>query len=44
MGDDLSVSFGGSESRQHRKVMHFVSHPEFSRETFQNDIAVIRAS
>jgi len=42
MGDDLSVSFGGSETRQLRKVMHFVPHPEFSRETFQNDIAVIR--
>lgn len=36
------VSFDGSESRQRRKVMHFVPHPEFSRDTFQNDIAVIR--
>lgn len=42
MGDDVMVTVKGSETRQRRKVAHFVPHPEFSRETFQNDIAVIR--
>lgn len=44
MGDDTSVSMKGSETRQRRKVIHFVPHPEFERETFKNDIAVIRVS
>lgn len=42
MGDDLLVSYVGSLSRQRRKIVNFLQHPEFSRETFQNDIAVIR--
>lgn len=42
MGDDLLVSYVGSVSRQRRKILNFVPHPEFSRESFQNDIAVIR--
>lgn len=42
MGDDVMVSFKGSESRQRSTVMHFVPHPEFSKQTFQHDIAVIR--
>ncbi|XP_055301714.1 trypsin eta-like [Sitodiplosis mosellana] len=42
MGDDLTVTLHGNETRQRRKIVHFVPHPEFSRETFQNDIAVIR--
>lgn len=44
MGDDVSVAMKGSESRQRRKVIHFVPHPEFERPTFKNDIAVIRVS
>lgn len=42
MGDDINVSVNGTKTRQRRKVAHFVTHPEFSRDTFQNDIAVIR--
>lgn len=42
MGDDVMVTVKGNVTRQRRKVMHFVPHPEFSRDTFQNDIAVIR--
>lgn len=42
MGDDLMVTIKGSESRQRRKVMHFVPHPGFVRKTMENDIAVIR--
>lgn len=36
------VSIDGSQTRQRRKVVNFVPHPEFSRDTFQNDIAVIK--
>lgn len=42
MGDDVMVTVKGNTTRQRRKVIHFVPHPEFSRDTFQNDIAVIR--
>lgn len=44
MGDDVSVAMKGSETRQRRKVVHFVPHPEFDKPTFKNDIAVIRVS
>lgn len=44
MGHDIKVSMKGSDIRQQREVMHFVPHPEFSRETMQNDVAVIRVS
>lgn len=44
MGDDVSVAMKGSKTRQRRKVIHFVPHPEFERSTFKNDIAVIRVS
>lgn len=42
MGDDLLVTYTGSKTRQRRKVLNFIQHPEFSRDTFQNDIAMIR--
>lgn len=42
MGDDMTLYVYGGKKRQRQKVMHFVQHPEFSKETFQNDIAVIR--
>lgn len=42
MGDDLLVTYTGSKTRQRRKILNFVQHPEFSKDTFQNDIAVIR--
>ena len=44
MGDDTTVAIKGSDSRQRRKVIHFVQHPEFEKATFKNDIAVIRVS
>lgn len=44
MGDDVSVAIKGSDTRQRRKVLHFVPHPEFERTTFKNDVAVIRVS
>lgn len=44
MGDDVSVEMKGSQTRQRRKVIHFVQHPEFEKPTFKNDIAVIRVS
>lgn len=42
MGDDTSVAIKGNETRQRRKVVHFVPHPEFDKRTFKNDVAVIR--
>lgn len=42
MGDDTSVAIKGNETRQRRKVMHFVPHPQFEKKTFKNDVAVIR--
>lgn len=42
MGDDLSISFSGTETRQCRQIQSFILHPEFNRQTFENDIAVIR--
>lgn len=42
MGDDTSVAMKGSDTRQRRKVIHFVPHPEFEKGTFKNDVAVIR--
>lgn len=44
MGDDVLVSYQGSETRQIRKVQNFVPHPKFTRKVFQHDIAVIRVS
>lgn len=44
MGDDTSVNMQGSDTRQRRKVVHFVPHPEFEKNTFKNDVAVIRVS
>lgn len=42
MGDDLSIGYESSDTRQRRVIGHFIQHPEFNRETFENDIAVIR--
>lgn len=42
MGDDVLVTMYGNPTRQRRKVAHFVPHPQFSPQTFQHDIAVIR--
>lgn len=44
MGDDTTVAIKGSDTRQRRKVMHFVPHPKFEKKTMKNDVAVIRVS
>lgn len=42
MGDDVSVAFYGSDTRQRRAITNFIQHPNFDKETMANDIAVIR--
>lgn len=42
MGDDLLVSKSGSATRQIRKIVNFVVHPDYDEDTLDSDIAVIR--
>lgn len=44
MGDDLLVSYTGSETRQVRSIVNFVPHPDFSKDNYHHDIGVIRVS
>lgn len=42
MGDDISVTRNASRSRQTRQVLQIFVHPHYNRDTFENDIAIIR--
>lgn len=43
IGDDVVVTIDESETRQRRKVKHFVQHPNYCfAETVENDVGVIR--
>lgn len=47
MGDDISIARNSSQTSPRRQVRHATQlfvHPEYSIETLQNDIAVIRVS
>lgn len=46
MGDDTSITYFGSDAnkRQYRNVLNFVPHPEFTSDTMEHDIAIIRVS
>lgn len=42
MGDDIWITHNGSQTRQIRKIHHYVQHPDFSDDDMRNDIGVIR--
>lgn len=42
MGDDLWISIYGTDTRQIRRILNFIQHPDYSEASMDNDIAVIR--